>query len=126
MTARTFRLWAPVVAYMAAIFAASSMQSPPVPGGADKPWHALGYLGLAIVVVRALAGGLPRRIGWRVAIVAILTVVLYGVSDEVHQMFVPGRTAAFDDLIADAVGACVGVSLCWAWGIIRPTSRDEL
>jgi VanZ family protein len=126
VTARTFRLWAPVVAYMAAIFAASSMQSPPVPGGADKPWHALAYLGLSIVVVRALAGGFSRRIGGRVAAAAIVIAVLYGVSDEVHQMFVPGRTAAFDDLIADTVGACAGAILCWAWGIIRSTSRDEL
>jgi VanZ family protein len=53
-------------------------------------------------------------------------VVLYGASDELHQMFVPGRTAAFDDLLADTIGALVGASLCWAWGIITPTSRDEL
>jgi VanZ family protein len=45
-------------------------------------------------------------------------------SDELHQMFVPGRTASFDDLLADAIGAVVGASLCWA-GIITPTSRDE-
>jgi VanZ family protein len=111
---------------MAIIFAASAMSSPPVPGGADKPWHALGYLGLAVVVVRALAGGIPRPIDLRIAVTAIAVVVLYGVSDEFHQWFVPGRTAALDDLIADAVGACVGTSLCWAWGIISPPSRDEL
>jgi VanZ family protein len=110
---------------MAVIFTASSMNAPPVPGGADKPWHAIGYLGLAVVVVRALAGGLPRRIAWRTVATAVLLVVLYGASDEVHQMFVPGRTAALDDLLADTIGACVGASLCWAWGIIRPTSPDE-
>ena len=125
MAARTLRLWAPVVIYMAAIFTASSMSAPPIPGGADKPWHALGYLGLTVVVVRAIAGGLPRRISPRILVLSLCVVVLYGASDELHQMFVPGRTASFDDLLADAFGALVGASLCWAWGIITPISRDE-
>ena len=111
---------------MAAIFTASSMSAPPIPGGADKPWHALAYLGLAVVVVRALAGGFPRRIGPRIVVLSVCLVVLYGMSDELHQMFVAGRTSSFDDLVADAIGAFVGASLCWAWGIITPTSRDEL
>lgn len=110
---------------MAAIFTASSMSTPPVPGGADKPWHAAGYLGLAVLVVRALAGGLPRRLSPRVLVWSIGIVVLYGVSDELHQMFVPGRTASFDDLLADTIGALAGTGLCWAWGIITPISRDE-
>ena len=111
---------------MAVIFTASSMTSPPVPGGADKPWHALGYFTLTLAVVRAFAGGLPRRITLRTAVISVCLVVLYGVSDELHQAFVPGRTTAIDDLLADTVGALVGASLCWAWGIITPTSRDEL
>ena len=111
---------------MAVIFAVSSMPSPPVPGGADKPWHALGYCGLAVVVVRAFAGGLPRRISLRTAVASVCVVVLYGMSDEVHQMFVPGRRASIDDVAADAIGAIIGAGLCWAWGIITPTSRDEL
>ena len=110
---------------MAAIFTASSMSAPPIPGGADKPWHAVGYFGLAVVVARALAGGLPRRIGPRTLVWSVCIVVLYGMSDELHQMFVPGRTASFDDLLADAIGALVGTGLCWAWGIITPISRDE-
>jgi VanZ family protein len=111
---------------MAVIFTASSMTFPPVPGGADKPWHAVGYLGLAVAVVRAVAGGLPRRIDLRTAATAVLIVVSYGVSDEMHQMFVPGRTAAMDDLLADTIGALAGTGLCWAWGIISSTPRDEL
>lgn len=126
MTARTLLLWAPVVAYMAAIFAASQMASPPIPGGADKPWHTVGYLGLAVVVIRAVAGGLPRRISVRTMMTSMIVVVLYGVSDEVHQMFVPGRTAALDDVVADTIGAVVGTGACWAWGILSSTPRDEL
>ena len=50
------RLWAPVVLYMGAIFFVSSLSDPPVPPTTDKPLHWLAYLGLAVLVVRALAG----------------------------------------------------------------------
>lgn len=111
---------------MTGIFAASSLSSPPVPGGADKPWHALAYCGLSILVVRACARGLPARITLRTFLIALCAVVFYGITDEVHQMFVPGRTASVDDLLADAIGALIGAGLCWAWGIITSASRDEL
>jgi len=36
--------------------------------------------------------------------ITFLFVVLYGLSDEIHQYFVPGRSATFLDLVVDAVG----------------------
>lgn len=39
----------------------------------------------------------------------IIASALYGVSDEVHQIFVPGRTASIDDWIADVVGAILTI-----------------
>ena len=112
---------------MVAIFIGSSIpEPPPIPGGTDKPLHLSAYLGLAVVVVRAVAGGLPRRIGAGTAAIAIVITVGYGVTDEVHQMFVPGRLAEVYDLLADALGAIAGTAACWAWGILWPTSRDEL
>jgi VanZ family protein len=111
---------------MGAIFVASSMTSPPVPGGADKPWHALGYSGLSILVVRAFAGRLPTRVQLKTIAASVALVVFYGMTDEFHQTFVPGRTASIDDLVADTIGAFAGAGVCWAWGIIAPTSRDEL
>lgn len=41
--------------------------------------------------------------------VAFLCAVLYGLSDETHQLFVPGREFSLFDLLADAVGAAVGI-----------------
>jgi len=123
---RAFRLWAPVVAYMAAIFSVSSLPDVSIPGGGDKPWHAVAYFGLVVTVVRAIAGGMPRRIGLRTAALAAAIAVAYAATDEMHQMFVPGRSADVADLIADAVGVCVGTAACWAWGIIaqgRPNAR---
>ena len=111
---------------MTGIFVASSLSSPPVPGGADKPWHAIAYCGLSVLVVRAFARGLPARITSATFLMSVCLVMLYGVTDEVHQMFVPNRTASIEDLFADTIGAFIGAGLCWAWGIITRTSRDEL
>ena len=111
---------------MAGIFVASSLSSPPVPGGADKPWHALAYCGLAVLAVRAFGRGLPIRVTPRIFFLSVGFVVFYGMTDEFHQVFVPGRTASIGDLCADTIGALIGAGLCWAWGIITPASRDEL
>ena len=46
---------------------------------------------------------------------AVLLATLYGVTDEGHQWFVPGRTAEVADLVADAVGAAVATGLIWGW-----------
>jgi VanZ family protein len=112
-------LWLPVIIYMAAIFYVSSLPQPPMPTATDKPWHLLAYLGFAVVVVRAVAGGRPRRICLRTAGRAIAIAVMYAVSDEIHQMFVPGRSADLTDLIADAAGVLVGTGACWVWGASR-------
>jgi VanZ family protein len=36
---------------------------------------------------------------------------LYGVSDEIHQHFVPPRTPDILDVVADSIGACLGASV---------------
>ena len=77
----------------------------------------MAYLALAVLVVRALVRGLPRRIGLGVAAAAIAITVAYGATDEVHQLFVPGRTGDVYDLMADAAGAVVGTAACIVWGV---------
>ena len=122
----------PVAIYMAAIFYVSSLTDPPVPANSDKGLHWLAYLGLAVLVVRALVRGLPRRITAGVALAAIAITVGYGATDEVHQLFVPGRTGDVYDLMADAAGAVAGTVSCVIWGFIskgrynRASSRDGL
>ncbi len=124
MTTRTVRLWLPVVAYMAGIFFVSGDADPPMPERvSDKSMHLLAYAGLAVVVVRALAGGLPRRVTVGIALAALSITVGYAVTDELHQMFVPNRSADVYDLAADAIGAAAGLIACWAWGIIAAPNR---
>jgi VanZ family protein len=116
---RAVGLWGPVLAFMSLIFYLSSQPDVPLPPGVgDKPTHSIAYSILGVLIVRALAGGLPARIGGATALAAIVLTTAYGVSDEVHQMFVPGREADFNDVVADAIGGALGTGLCWLWGII--------
>ena len=102
-----FVIWAPVVLHMMFIFVLSSMSSPPtLPGGlGDKSGHALLYCGLGALLVRAWAGGWRRPVTWGTAVAAVAAATLYGVTDEIHQHFVPHRQTDFADVLADAVGA---------------------
>ena len=112
-------LWLPVIAYMGVIFYVSSLSYPPSPPNVnDKVLHGLEYMGLGVLVARAIAGGLPRRVTLATGAAAVALTVLYGASDEVHQMFVFARTADVRDLLADGVGATAGTIACAAWGII--------
>jgi VanZ family protein len=109
---------------MAVIFYLSSLNDAPLPAEmSDKSAHGIGYTGLAVAIVRALAGGLPRPMSIGVAASGVAIAVAYGASDEVHQMFVPARSAELYDLAADAVGATAGAAACWAWGILAIRGR---
>jgi len=106
LTGRT-RLWAPAIAWMALIFTVSSLQLPKtarlVP---DWISHGLEYAVLGFLLCRALAGGTGPR--GAVLAAAILFGTLYGVTDEIHQSFVPGRDADAYDVVKDLGGSTLG------------------
>jgi VanZ family protein len=114
-----------VVVYMAIIFTISAQSQPPLPPQiSDKQGHSFGYMGFAVTVSRAVAGGFGRYLGVAPALGAWAIAAAYGASDEWHQSFVPGRSADVHDWYADAIGAAAGTVACWAWGIIR--SRTDV
>ena len=119
-------LWMPVVAYMAMLFALSSRSTLPTPpeGISFYDVHVAAYAGLAALAARATARGL-RHVSWRAMGLAILIASLYGVSDEYHQMFVPGRSFDVFDMLADAIGSVVGAAATGAWSIIMRRSRTR-
>src|SRR5690349_15955215 len=110
------RRWAPVVAYMAGIFALSSIsQTPSLPGQSDKGLHALLYAGLGVLLMRAIAGGFTAPMTRSAVVAAVVIAGLYGASDGDHQSFVPPRQSDVRDLMADVVGGAIGASACLAW-----------
>lgn len=117
---RLLRVWGPVAGLMAAIFFASAMPSPPrLPGALpDVAAHAIGYAVLGAAMLRGVTGAEWSRVTAGAALLAVGLTVSYGLTDEFHQSFVPGRTPELRDLAADAVGAAVGTGLVWAWSIV--------
>ena len=120
-------LWLPLVTWMGAIFILSAQPDLP---HATSGWldllissaaHLFLFAVLAILWARALGQG---RRSWLIA--AVLT-LLYALSDEFHQRFVPGRHADPWDLAFDALGAVLGLA-AWVWLLrrisISPKSRS--
>jgi VanZ family protein len=105
---------------MVLIFGLSSVQDPPdLPGGlGDKSGHTLLYAGLGALMARAIGGGLGQPITLAAVGRSVVWTTGYGVTDEVHQRFVPTRQMDLTDLMADAIGAVVGAVAVYAWGII--------
>ena len=106
---------------MAMLFGLSSLSTLPTPPGQVSYYHVhlAAYAGLAAVTARALAKGRLRNVSWRVLGGAIAIASLYGVTDEYHQLFVPGREFDVLDLVADTIGSIVGTAAVGAWSIIR-------
>lgn len=128
MTAGPSRLslWAPVVACMALIFWLSSMSVPPSPGPInDKVLHFAAYGGLAALCLRATSGGRLTGLTLRAGLLAWGLATGYGMTDELHQRYVPYRTADVADLVADALGAAVAVGGLGASGIIARSRRPQ-
>jgi VanZ family protein len=95
---------------MAFIFAASSVPGSQIPAAIwDKLAHLLVYAVLGAFYMLPLSGGRIAGITGRTAGAALLLSFLYGLSDEVHQMFTPGRSPDILDVVADTAGASLGV-----------------
>jgi VanZ family protein len=117
-TARRLSLWLPVGAWAAVIFALSSASELPAPPAelSDKAMHAGAYAVLAATIVRALAGGRWRGVTFGVAAAAVIAATLYGVTDEFHQSFVPGRSVDALDVLADFAGGTAAALTALALG----------
>ena len=109
------RLWILPVIWMVLIFWLSGTPGEDVPhlGGWDtwlkKGGHMAGYALLAILWARALHSRFPLATAGRLA---LMIVVLYAISDEYHQTFVPGRNGKGVDVLVDAAGGLAGL---WVW-----------
>ena len=102
-------LWGPVVLYLGLLFFLSGQRE--IPGAEyfwDKLLHTCAYAVLGVLMLRASHGGLGDLRPWP-AVASVLFTIGYGITDEVHQSFVPGRFSSSLDVAADAVGAIVAL-----------------
>jgi VanZ family protein len=111
-------LWLPVAVYMAAIYWGAALAQVPGPAAqvSDTVLHMSGYAGLALLTLRATAGGRWPGVTARALTLAFVIAVVHGLTVEVEQMFVPSRLAEWRDVGNDAIGALAGLCAAWAWG----------
>jgi hypothetical protein len=111
-------------AYCAGIFFLSSQPKlPEMPppwfrfDGMDKVAHTLVYGGLAAVVSVGLWRSDPTIARGRHFVLPIAFALVYGLTDEFHQTFVPNRGFEWLDLFADGIGATIvqgaGCPILW-------------
>ena len=115
--------WLPAVVMMLVIFAlsAQSVQILPDFGWADylvkKGGHMVGYALLALSFWYALEWRSDRR--W----LAWLLAILYAITDELHQSYVPGRhPSIWDVVIFDNLGALISL---WIAGVFVKQKRPD-
>jgi len=109
--ARAVWPWVPVVAYMALIFALSSLSNPLPPLAEhlwDKGMHFVEYGVLGALLALAFRASGMR--GWRALVMVVVAASLYGVTDELHQAFVLNRSSDIRDWLADTMGGALGAS----------------
>jgi VanZ family protein len=102
-----------LVVYCSFIFYLSSL-----PGGSigflpfsDKIKHFFLYLVLGSIFAYFLKN-LKSNLTWTMlGIITLFFTLIYGLSDEIHQLFVPGRAFDMTDLLADALGGTSGAFL---------------
>ncbi|HEU5081595.1 MAG TPA: VanZ family protein [Opitutaceae bacterium] len=89
----------------------------------DKVAHFFVYGLLATLLLRTST---LRELGGRGVWIALALTSLFGVSDEFHQSFTPGRSVDFLDWIADTSGAALAL-FCYArWTFYRSTLEFTL
>lgn len=80
--------------------------------GIDKIAHMMVYGILAGTAFFAFSAHQKNTRPQRVMVLTVVFCLFYGISDEFHQSFVPGRSASVFDVLADGGGA---VMACYFW-----------
>jgi VanZ family protein len=115
------------LAYMAGVFFLSSLPGSQLrrlglPSALLDFGHIPLFAGLAWATLWAVLGPAALRVVW----VASLCLA-FGVLDEWHQTFVPGRSFSGWDLAADSLGIGIGMAIgLWAWPSLTPRKRKPI
>ena len=107
--------WLPPLLWMGVIFFLSSLSAEDLPVSLpDKLGHFGVFLILGILLFRALRMTTSLKLMPCLVLVA-LAASSYGIIDELHQHFTPGRYPDIWDWVADTAGAFAAVLVCLIW-----------
>jgi VanZ family protein len=115
--------WAPVALYAGTIFFLSAQSHPEeqlpsflLEGVSDKVLHAVEYGILSLLCYRAFRWAAGPAVARQAVVLAIVTASVFGLTDELHQLFVPFRESSWQDWLADTIGAVIGAM---SWRFLR-------
>jgi len=118
MILKFIKFWLPVILWAGMIFFLSSIPDlrSGLPNIFDLILRKIAHSGefgvLAILIMRAISSLKQqhnRKLSFNVILIVIIIVILYAISDELHQGFVPGRVASPIDALIDSFGAILGL-----------------
>jgi len=95
--------WTITIIIAIAIFYISTLTFPPSPSVFSVKsiiYHFFAFFFFAFFLSMALVKGKK----YNIIFIVILVAVLYGISDEIHQLFVPGRYCCLEDVLTNSAG----------------------
>mgnify|MGYP001578830456 CR=1 FL=1 len=109
-----WQYWLPVFIYAALIFYFSSIPRSQLPS--DMPFpdyvlHFVEYLPFGFLLARSFKNTKKDITVKKVIMYSCIAVFVYALSDEFHQLFVPGRNFSMFDILSDSIGAFIGMRL---------------
>ena len=109
---KVYLVYVPLIIYWIMLFTATSLPAANLPSVAisDKIKHFGAFFGLSVLLSLTLLYQNKNLLFKNYFLAAALVISsIYGLLDEIHQSFVPGRNSEFLDWVADSLGAAVGV-----------------
>ncbi|MDI6736091.1 MAG: VanZ family protein [bacterium] len=117
------KYWFLALIYMGLLFIASSIPGDTLPETGifwgDKFIHAVEYGLLSWIFGKALRTSGNKVFINQAAVFSVMLTILYGISDEIHQIFVPLRFPDVYDVVADGIGGIL------AQGIFLMKQKDK-
>lgn len=111
-----FKYLLPTILWAELIFLASSLPGSKIPQlfiYQDALFHALEYAVFGWLIHRAIKNYFPGLHYLNCVVLTITMSILYALSDELHQAFIPYRNPSLADVAFDAIGATIGTIVFW-------------
>ena len=87
--------------------------------------HIIMYSILGFLSTLFFSAYLKHRTFLRLTSLSLFTPIFYGVTDELHQFFVPTRFCTLEDITADSIGSIIGVSLLLSYLAIKTKTLNK-
>jgi VanZ like protein len=116
-----WRYTVPLLCYLSLIVFLSHQEASSLPSGLphDKILHTVEYIPVGVLLLRWWVVRRGAAFSWPAVAVVVVSGIVFAVSDELHQSFVPGRQCDLFDVVADTGGVTAGVLLYAGWCRVR-------